>query len=140
MTFYPGSKQRTKTWDSPAKKLPPVSDDRQVDLGRPKTFTVNGELKDFYTVGALALALNRQSGTIRKWEAEGIIPVATFILPSSDKRGQRRLYTEEQIMGLREIARAEGILEPSAGGRWPDVNTTQFKARALELWKQLEGT
>jgi hypothetical protein len=137
LTFYPGSKQKVKTFTDPAKNQAPAGDDREYDLGRGRVLNVDDVPHTFYTVGTLAEALNRKSGTIRKWETDGIIPIATFILPSDDKRGQRRLYTKE--LGLRDIASQEGILYPTAGGRWKDVQTTQFKAKALELFKQLEG-
>ncbi len=137
--FYPGSKQKVKTFDNPAKNTQPVQDDRELDLGRGQTFLVNSQPREFYKISALATALNRKPVTIRKWEAEGIIPKAPFILPSSDQRGQRRLYSLEQIMGLREIARQEGVLQPSAHGKWKDITSSQFTAKAIELFKTLEG-
>ena len=137
--FYPGSKTPVKTFEN----LSPVPEKSlgqgEVNLGNGQTFRVNGSLKEFYRVGSLARALNRRSVKIRKWEAEGVIPKSTFVLPSDDKRGRRRLYTEEQILGLRIIAMEEGLLEPSAGGRWKSIDGTNFKERALQLFRDLEN-
>lgn len=135
--FYPGSKRRIQTYEETTRNIPSPRD--EVELGTPKILGVNGKPTEFYTVGSLAKALNRQTGTIRKWETTGIIPEPTFILPSDDPRGQRRLYTEPQILGLRELARQEGLLYPTDGGKWAAVTDTKFAERALELWKNLEG-
>jgi hypothetical protein len=68
------------------------------------TFTIRGEEVSFYTVGEVAKALNRKSGTIRKWETLGYIPTATFRTPPPE--GQqipgkvtkgRRLYSRSQV-------------------------------------------
>jgi MerR HTH family regulatory protein len=134
--FYPGSKRRIQPYEESQKSIPSPRD--EVDLGTPKILGINGRPVEFYTVGSLASALNRKTVTIRKWEMTGIIPEPTFISPSPDPRGQRRLYTESQILGLREIARQEGLLYPSGGGKWPAVTDTDFAERALQLWKQLE--
>lgn len=136
--FYPGSKQKVKVFN-PAKKTAPVEDSRELDLGRGKDFVVKGKITPLYTVGSLAVALNRSPITLRKWEAEGVIPAAPFILPSDDKRGQRRMYSMEHLLGLRKIAQEEGVLNPSAHGKWKDINKTQFTGKAVELFRQLEG-
>jgi hypothetical protein len=135
--YYPGSKKPLKSY---GKDYKPPEAAKDIDLGKPKKLGVSGKIVDFYTVGTLAFALNRRTVTIRKWETEGIIPKASFILPSSDTRGQRRLYTEAQILGLRELARQEGLLNPSSGGKWASVEKTEFKSRAFTLFKELEGT
>lgn len=133
--YYPGSRTPIKTFDKPT-----TSTIEEDDLGNSRTFLVNGEPREFYKVGSLAQALNRQPGTIRKWENEGVIPSPTFVLPSADKRGVRRLYTKEQILGLRQAALEEGLLEPNANGKWKAVEATEFKQKALQLFKNLEGS
>lgn len=114
-----------------------VCDVGPTQLYNPRTATLKGVETNFYTIGELARVLNRKSVTIRKWEADGIIPKATFIAPSGDSRGKRRLYTEAQILGLVEIAREEGILEPNARGRWYPIEKTQFRSKAIELFRKL---
>lgn len=134
---YPGSKMRQKSY-GPNYKPPPLPDDSPVDLGDPKTFSVNGVDTDLYQMGSLSAALNRQPVTIRKWEAEGIIPQPTYLTGGHDTRAKRRLYTKDQLLGLRKIAEEEGILYPSGNGKWKPVEQTDFRRKALELFKQLE--
>lgn len=136
--FYPGSKVPRRSYREERK--PPAAKVTEIDLGKPKQLRVGSEIVDFYTVGTLALALNRKTVTMRKWEDEGVIPKAQYILPSQDPRGQRRLYTKDQILGLRELARQEGILYPSDGGKWAAVEQTKFRERSAQLWKELEGS
>lgn len=140
---YPGSKMPIKTFDTLASPPKPRSQEtfEEFILGKPETFLVNGKPQEFYKLGSLAGALNRKQVTIRKWESDGVIPNPTFILPSrtKDVRGQRRLYTKEQIMGLRTIAEEEGLLETTAGGQYKKIEQTNFRERALKLFKDLEG-
>jgi len=133
---YPGSKMRQKTY-GPGYK-PPVIDESPVDLGDPRKYSVQGQEVDLYQMSALSSALNRQPVTIRKWEAQGIIPQPTYMTGSHDNRAKRRLYTKEQLLGLRRLAEEEGILYPSANGKWKPVEQTDFRRKALELFKQLE--
>lgn len=137
--YYPGSKTKVKSYGPDYKPPEPEIDD--MNLGTPKVFSVNGKSTELYPVGSLASMLNRKPGTIRKWENEGIIPAATYMLPgnNNDHRGNRRLYTLEQITGLRKIAQEEGILHPTARGKWAAVEATQFKKKALDLFKELES-
>lgn len=134
--YYPGSKTPKRSY-SENYKPPSQEPEEDVTLGRSRTFLVYGEPKEFYGMGDLARALERKPGTIRKWESEGVIPNATFVLPSSDQRGQRRLYTEEQIVGLRKIAQEEGLLDTTTGGRYTAIEQTNFRQRALALFKEL---
>jgi hypothetical protein len=138
--FYPGSKQQVKTFDT-GSPLPEISNQEQFDVGQGRNFNVGGKIVEFFPIGVLADALNRKTVTIRKWETEGVIPKASFLKPSKNKdvRGQRRIYTKEQIMGLRRIAREEGVLEPSANGKWKDIAKTDFATKARELFVQLGG-
>lgn len=133
--FYPGSKMSVKTYEQPEEVT--ESNEETVTLSNPRIALLNGVETKFYTIGELARLLNRQSVTIRKWEAEGIIPKATFIAPSGDKRGKRRLYTEDQILGLIQIAKEEGVFEPSARGAWKSITETQFRTKAIELFRRL---
>lgn len=133
---YPGSKMKQKVYGSNYE--PPVVDDSPVDLGDSRTFDVHGKEVDLYQIASLSAALNRRPVTIRKWEAEGIVPQPTYLTGSHDSRAKRRLYTKDQLLGLRKIADEEGLLYPSANGKWKPVEQTDFKRKALELFKRLE--
>jgi hypothetical protein len=84
-------------------------------------YLVNGMARRFYTVGALASALNRKPVTIRSWEAKGWIPPASFRTPAPKSEqipGKavkgRRLYSEAQIVFLVEAAMAYAIDDPDS--------------------------
>jgi MerR HTH family regulatory protein len=132
MTLYPGSKMRQKDYDKPVIEVPDHG-----PFDKTRLFSVKGREVEFYATGVLAEMLNRESGTIRKWESEGVIPKATFIAPSDDKRGKRRLYTRAQIEGIRKIAAEEGVLEPGAGGRWKSIRKTDFREKVYNLFTEL---
>jgi len=133
--FYPGSKKERKDYSQATQD---VGQDtvEDVDLGKPKTYLVNGQPVELYPLGSVAKALNRASVTVRKLEREGIIPNATMKLPSHDERGTRRLYTYEQIMGLRKAAQEEGVLNPSDNGKWKAIEGTQFREKALKAFRE----
>lgn len=131
--FYPGSKKKKKDYDNSPKIMqpPPVE---ELNLGKPRTFLVNGQPLELFPLGAVARALNRQPVTVRKWESEGVIPSSPYKLPSHDPRGQRRLYSREQIESLRKIADEEGILHPNANGKWKAIESTDFREKALKAF------
>jgi len=88
-----------------------------------------GVLCEFFTIGALAEALGRQTGTIRAWEDKKIIPLAPFRepapptanLPERVAKG-RRLYTHQQIEAAIAAAKASGVYETSnaLSANWPE--------------------
>lgn len=135
--FYPGSKQKVKNYSGTVDSASGIFS-THVDFSTPKIFTVGGREVEFFTIGDLARGLNRKPVTLRKWEAEGIIPKARAMAPSSDKRGKRRLYTKGQILGLVQIASEEGILQPTARGQWKSIEDTNFRTRAIQLFKELD--
>lgn len=74
-----------------------------------KTYRVNGEDVQMFTIGQLSLALNKKPVTIRMWESRGWIPKATYRtpppknvqLPDKSTKG-RRLYSRSQVEFLLE--------------------------------------
>lgn len=79
-----------------------------------------------YTAGAVALALDRTTQTVRMWEKNGILPAATY----RDDR-QRRLYTQDQMEALVRIfadAKQENVLS------WKDSGIPEQIRRA---WAEL---
>lgn len=129
--FYPGSRH-------PIVRHPNRNTEAPKDLDRwdakPKVLQVGGEDKEFFTVGQLGMALGgRKPVTIRKWERTGVIPKPTFRKPSDDPRGQRRLYTRDQVEGMRRIAEEEGILTTHA----KPITQTRFTERVIALFRVL---
>jgi hypothetical protein len=121
---YPGSKKKIGHKDQVDAKVEEWAE-------KPKVYTVRGKDVEFFSIGQLALALNRRPVTIRKWESEGIIPRSTFTAPSDDPRGKRRLYTRKQVEGIVKIAREEGILYDHS----KHIKQTNFTARVIDLFK-----
>lgn len=80
-----------------------------------------------FTVGALAMALNRQVVTIRKWEAVGWIPK-----PRLRHKYGTRYYTEAQIEGLVQLAEKHGVLDP----RWRRTPPLDFVREAFSLFEK----
>lgn len=134
--FYPGSKRQKRSYEGQNKEMVAKDPVEDLYLGKPKTFLLNGQPVELYPLGALARALNRSTVTVRKWEQEGILPTSPYIMPSHDPRGQRRLYTREQIESLRTVAEEEGLLEPNARGKWKSIEQTQFRDRALQVFRR----
>lgn len=130
--FYPGSKELRAV-----NPLPDVAPDETPDLGPGKVLIAGGREVEFWGIGTLARVLNRQPVTIRSWEKDGILPGPTFNKPGvgGDLRGRRRLYTAPQILGIWEIARDEGVLDP---GPRVNIHKTQFPLRVKRLFDRLK--
>ena len=100
---------------------------------KPRYYRVNGERCEFFTLGQLAKALNREAVTIRKWEREGILPKPTHRAKGKDVRGSRRLYTRSQVVGLVRIAIEEGVFYPHQR----PIRESNFAVRAHKLFAAL---
>lgn len=128
--FYPGSKERRQVNHVPD-DVPDVP-----ELGTGRMLLVSGLEVEFFSIGQLAAALNRQPVTIRAWENEGVLPTSGWTKPGRDRdpRGRRRLWTRPQVEGIWRIARDEGVLEPG-----PRINIlkTQFTTRVRALFEEL---
>lgn len=129
--FYPGS--RKPIIRHPNRVVDGPKDPHHWDA-KPKVLKVNGEDREFFTIGQLGQALGgRKPVTMRKWEKTGIIPLPTFRKPSDDPRGQRRLYTREQVEGMVRIAEEEGILMIHS----KPITETDFTQRVIALFREL---
>lgn len=129
---YPGSDR--EVGDKPEVTL--------ADWGKSKTFNINGQATEFYTVGQLATALRRSSVTIRKWERLGYLPVAQFRTPGQVRQKARRLYSRAQLETIVAIAADEGLMEGTVdqqGILHPKVGITEtkFKERVSEALRRL---
>jgi len=135
---YPGSKTPVQRFAGPVL----AADWSILDaVGLPAAWARldSGEDISLYTIGQLALALNRKAGTIRMWEREGIIPVALWSRAIRDDgkdvvdpRGTRRYYSTKQVIGMRRIADEEGILAHTAR----PIRSTNFIVRVQQLFAE----
>ena len=107
---YPGSTPPRNRSDSPIPKTPL---DEVLAGAKVSRYTVNGELREFYSIGELARLLNRKAVTIRMWERNGWIPHANYRTPPP--KGEqipgvvpkgRRLYSPEQVKFLFQAVEA----------------------------------
>jgi len=96
--------------------------------GRPAT--VNGSTLVLYPIRSLAWALGRSPHTIRRWEAQGILPKAIYRLSNSNPDLRRRRYTAAQIRGLVDIAAHHGWLS-----RPRSVVTDKFTSAAVGVYQ-----
>lgn len=108
--YYPGSKRKRK--EKTEQVIPEIKswDSRSYTKTLP-----NGQDVEFFTLGALADALNRQIVTIRTWTLNGHLPVSTYRMPDVvDRNGEtrkgRRLYTRGMIESAVEIFDKAGLL------------------------------
>ena len=129
--FFPGSKRRRRDPRPVPEKKPPAWD------AKPRYYDVNGERTEFFTIGALAEALEKEIVTIRTWIRTGKMPEARFKLPPRGKstfgaKGGQRLWTRAQIEAIVKIAHEEGVL----GVKPKDFSKTRFTERVTEAMKK----
>ena len=107
--YYPGSKRKRREAPEPI----------EGDPWREEYTTkmVGGQERRFYTIGALASAVNASVETVRHWIKTGKIPQAPYRLSTSIVAGKkhpgRRLYTEPMIDAAVASFRKRGLLDAS---------------------------
>jgi hypothetical protein len=125
--YYPGSRRPIKTVPAaPARRTP-------TEGLKSRTYVIRGRSIEFFTIGQLAVALNRRPVTIRKWEHDGILPKSQYATPSDDPRGRQRLYTKEQVEGIVKIAIEEKVFDPYR----PNFKGSNFTTKVVALFKEL---
>lgn len=130
--FYPGSRRIRRSQGGEAPELPEPDVQEWQRFG--KTYlTDSGSPQVFYPISALGMALGRKAITMRHWEQDGVIPKPLRSV-SSSSNGRRRMYTYDQIVGLQQIAKEEGLMS----GQRVYVTKTAFGARAEKLFRELE--
>jgi hypothetical protein len=134
------SMEQVSKWREP--KTPPAVERRPWDRNpvmrgrkdRPGTF-------EFFTIGALAEALNRNPVTIRSWEQKRWFPPASYreeAPPTANLAGRvakgRRLYSREQIEAAIAAAKVAKVYDPadSRTGNW-----SEFTRLVWSVWKSL---
>lgn len=135
--FYPGSKERRESVQQTRPDHASPAQQVVHDIGPGKLLLVNGMDVEFFKIGQLAAALNRQPGTIRMWESSGILPPSGYVKPGKDRnaQGRRRLWTRRQLEGVIRIAMEEGVWQPNVGRK---ITSTQFTERVAALFNALK--
>jgi len=124
--FYPGSKTPVKDYTR-EKYGPPPETDLLPDPA------VQADGTDYWTLGALALLLERSVVTLRRWEVNGDLPRTPWRLAARTTHGMQRLYTRAMLEGLAKIAYEEGLIANTRR----KLSTTNFRKRAHDLFKEL---
>ncbi|MFJ1700374.1 hypothetical protein ACIOHC_35885 [Streptomyces sp. NPDC088252] len=128
--YYPGSSKKIARSSSgpPDAAIAPTND----WAANPRTYVVDGNEYEFFSIGDLAAALDRRPGTIRLWERQGYIPEG-IRSPSAHAEKRQRIYTRPQIEGIIRIAAEVGIL----GEARPRIEKTRFRELVLDLFLEL---
>ena len=107
---------------------------------KPIKYMVKGEMREFFSIGALAAALGVSVQSIRAWENKGLMPRSPYRSPRPRKdmlpgvtKG-KRLWTRDQINGILRIAREEQVIL----NKKPP--TVRFAQRAATLYIELLNT
>ena len=99
--------------------------------------TLNGVETELFTIGALALALEKQIVTIRLWEKKGYIPIAPYRLRSKELNGKKvkgnRVYTRELIEITIEEFERRGLIG-SARVEWSKLR--DLTATLVDRWSE----
>jgi hypothetical protein len=143
LEYVPGSKKKRRDLD------PKVSRRKSGESNgwdaNPVIKTLGGVETEVFTIGALALALEKTIVTIRLWERKGYIPRAPYRLRSKtlkgEKTGGNRVYTRALIessidefnrRGLLGSARVEWSqhedLTEALVKRWKDITSTESRS------------
>ena len=103
----------------------------------PVVKTLNGVETELFTIGALAMALEKTIVTIRLWEKKGYIPIAPYRLRSKALNGKKvggnRMYTRELIeIAIEEFGR-RGLIG-SARVEWSELR--DLTTTLVERWSE----
>lgn len=143
---YPGSRHNRRPVDTVAAKA--THKDVATWDSRSYKKVIKGEVVEFFTIGALAAALDRPLVTIRLWIRTGKLPQSFYRMPTQQipvfgpdgkPRGTRelkgrRLYTRGQIEAVIRIAQQHGILH-APRIKWDEHPT--FSLEVADAWQQL---
>ena len=139
LEYIPGSKKKRRDLD------PKVSRRKNGESNgwdaNPVVKTLGGVETEVFTIGALALALEKTIVTIRLWERKGYIPSAPYRLRSKtlkgEKTGGNRVYTRALIESSIEEFNRRGLLG-SARVEWSQHE--DLTEALVKRWKEITST
>ena len=112
LEYIPGSKRKRREPDAKVSRR--RSGESNGWDSNPIMKTLGGTETEVFTIGALALALEKTIVTIRLWERKGYIPRAPYRLRSKTLKGQKtggnRVYTRALIESAIEEFNRRGLL------------------------------
>ncbi len=77
---------------------------------QPQFHRFDGVWREFHGTGALALATGRAPGTIRRWEALGVLPPPRYQRSTATWGGRRRLYTLGEIAAIASVIDRQNLM------------------------------
>jgi hypothetical protein len=133
--YYPNSKRKRRVKEEKVSKK-----DSDWTINPIKKTLPNGRDMEFYTIGALAVALGRPLVTIRYWMKEGYLPAPSYRLgDKTDATGKeikgRRLYSRSQIDVAVELFGKAGFLNKTRI-QWPNKQLTDA---ITEAWSNIRA-
>ena len=139
LEYVPGSKKKRRDLD------PKVSRRKSGESNgwdaNPVIKTLGGVETEVFTIGALALALEKTIVTIRLWERKGYIPRAPYRLRSKtlkgEKTGGNRVYTRALIESSIDEFNRRGLLG-SARVEWSQHD--DLTDALVQRWKEITST
>jgi len=139
LEYVPGSKKKRRDLD------PKVSRRKSGESNgwdaNPVIKTLGGIETEVFTIGALALALEKTIVTIRLWERKGYIPRAPYRLRSKtlkgEKTGGNRVYTRALIESSIDEFNRRGLLG-SARVEWSQHE--DLTDALVKRWKEITST
>ena len=136
LEYVPGSKQKRREPD-PKVSRRKVGESNGWD-SNPIVKTLGGKETEVFTIGALALALEKTIVTVRLWERKGYIPRAPYRLRSKTlggkKTGGNRVYTRALIESAIEEFNRRGLLG-SARVEWSQHE--DLTDALVKRWKEI---
>jgi hypothetical protein len=112
LEYVPGSKKKRRELD-PKVSRRKVGESNGWDAN-PVIKTLGGKETEVFTIGALALALEKSIVSVRLWERKGYIPRAPYRLRAKTlggkKTGGNRVYTRALIESTLEEFSKRGLL------------------------------
>jgi hypothetical protein len=139
LEYIPGSKRKRR------EENPKVSRRRNGESNgwdtNPIMKTLGGKETEVFTIGALALALEKTIVTVRLWERKGYIPRAPYRLRSKTLKGQKtggnRVYTRALIESAIDEFNRRGLLG-SARVEWNQHD--DLTDALVKRWKEITST
>ena len=108
---YPGRRKPVNRQTRQSVSDTPVWDNK------PIKYMSGGEIREFYTISHLAVALGYSVQSIRAWEDKGLLPRSPFRSPRTKRpvaggrsNKGKRLWTREQIEGIVRLARRHKVI------------------------------
>ena len=139
LEYIPGSKKKRRDLDQKVSRR--KSGESNGWDANPVVKTLGGVETEVFTIGALALALEKTIVTIRLWERKGYIPRAPYRLRSKtlkgEKTGGNRVYTRALIESSIEEFNRRGLLG-SARVEWSQHE--DLTEALVKRWKEITST